>query len=180
MEKLLARSTWFAGAALLVVACSAGAEPLSQQDLKSPERVEAWLKANKQDLDAKAAQDFFQQGVQSKQQRRWGPALKSFGESALRKPSAPTLIEYAEVHLRLLGEMRARDNSYAEYQQRDLTSAEQLYRSALAAENVLPELSSQQREEARRNADCLAEFLRSRGVQDACGPLRAYGLTSVR
>ena len=167
-------------AALLMVACSAGAEPLSQRDFKSPERVEAWLKANKQGLDIKAAQDFFQQGVQSKQQRRWEPAFKSFGESALRKPSATTLIEYAEVHLRLLGEMRARDNSYAEYQQRDLTSAEQLYRSALAAENVLPELSSQQREEARRNADCLAEFLRSRGVQDACGPLRAYGLTSVR
>lgn len=180
MEKRMTRPTWFAGAALLVVACSAGAEPLSQQDLKSPERVEAWLKANKQDLDAKAAQDFFQQGVQSKQQRRWGPALKSFGESALRKPSAPTLIEYAEAHLRLLGEMRARDNSYAEHQQRDLTSAEQLYRSALAAENVLPELSSQQRDEALRNADCLAEFLRSPRVLDACEPLRAYGLTVVR
>ena len=180
MEKRMARPTWFAGAALLVVACSAGAEPLSQQDLKSPERVEAWLEANKQDLDVKAAQDFFQQGVQSKQQRRWEPALKSFGESALRKPSAPTLLEYAEVHLRLLGEMRARDNSYAEHQQRDMSSAEQLYRSALAAENVLPELSSQQREDVRRNADCLAEFLRSRGVQDACGPLRTYGLTSVR
>ena len=180
MEKRWARSAWFAGVALLAAACSATAEPLSQRDLKSPERVEAWLKANKNDLDVKAAQAFFQEGVQSKQQRRWGPALKSFGESALRKPSAPTLIEYAEAHLRLLGEMRARENGYAEHQQRDLASAEQLYRAALAAENVLPELLPRQREETRRNAECLAEFLQAGGVQDACEPLQAYGLKSPR
>ena len=163
-----------------MVACSAGAEPLSQRDLKSPERVEAWLKANKQGLDVKAAQDFFQQGVQSKQQRRWGPALKSFGESALRKPSAPTLIEYPEVHLRLFGEKRAREHGYAEHKRRDLTSAEQLHRSALAAENVLPEVSPQQREQTRRSAECLAEYLHSGSAEQACEPLQSYGLQSER
>lgn len=136
--------------------------------------------ANRNALDAQAAQAFFQQGVQSKQQRRWGPALKSFAESALRKPSAPSLVEYAEAHLRLLGEVRAQESGDAPYTQRDLTFAERLYRSALAAEAVLPELSAQQREQTRRNADCLAEYLRSGSAQQACEPLQSYGLKSAR
>lgn len=179
MRKRMTRSAWFASASLLAAVCSASADPLSQRDLHNPERVEAWLTTNKNALDAKAAQAFFQAGVQSKQQRRWGPALKSFGESAIRKPSAPTLIEYAEAHLRLLGEVRAPETD-AQYTQRDLSSAERVYRSALAAEAVLPELSPQQSEQTRRNADCLAEYLRSGSTQNTCEPLQSYGLKSAR
>ncbi|MCM5679569.1 hypothetical protein M8A51_08490 [Schlegelella sp. S2-27] len=175
-KKRRARTAWFAGATLLAAACGAAAAPLSQRDFHHPERVAAWLTANKHALDTKAAQALFQQGIQSKQQRRWGPALKSFGESAIRRPSAPTLIEYAEAHLRLLGEARARENGYAEHQQRDLTSAEQLYRSALAADAAVPELSPQQREQTRRSAGCLAEYVHSGSTQEACEPLQSYGL----
>ena len=82
------------------------------------------------------------------------PVLRRRSAKARCPSHPPTGIESAEERLRLLGEMRAGD--------------------------VLPELSSQQRDEALRNADCLAGFLRSPRVQDACEPLRAYGLTSVR
>jgi hypothetical protein len=50
-----------------------------------------------------------------------------------------------------------------------------LYRSAIAADEVLNTLSAKEKVELRGNVDCLAAFLRTGKSESDCQPLRAYG-----
>ena len=121
----------------------------------------------------------FNDGVKFKKRGEkgdWGPAVKSFCASALYYPAPQTLIACADVQLRSLSVSRHREKNISRYKQRDMISIESIYRSALAADGVLNALSPAEKVETKKNADCLAAFIRSRKLLSDCQPLQIYGL----
>lgn len=127
--------------------------------------------------DKSLSSEFFIAGEKQKKQRRWGPAGKSFGASALHYPTPRALNQYAEIKLVFLGAERSRDGNLLSHVVSDLRSSELLYRSVISADSVLHEMSVKEQQQARANADCLAKYLRDRIVVPTCKPLRLYGLT---
>lgn len=178
MAKLLVECLLFASGAVL-----AGAEAvelrssaLTQAQLYEPGSVAAWLRVNGEKADKGLAARFYQAGEKQKRQRRWGPAGKSFAASALYYPHPRTLNEYAETKLIFLGVERRRDGDMLAHAVGDLQTTERLYRSVIAADEVLHVLSLKEKQRARGNADCTAGYVSTRTVVSSCEPLRLYGL----
>ncbi|MCA1857175.1 hypothetical protein LE190_14745 [Massilia oculi] len=149
---------------------------LAQTELHEPAVVAAWLKENASKADQAAAKEFFDLGTREKSEHRWSPAVKSFGESAIRYPSPRTLNEYADILLIFFSNIRAREKDIRAHAANDLTAVESVYRSAIAADSVLNTMTQHERQQTRENADCLAAYLRSRTGTATCKPLHKYGL----
>ena len=177
MPKLSVRSLWFASVLALPAACAwgDGLPMLSQDDLKKPDVVSAWLKENSDKADKARAKMFFDAGVKAKSQKRPGPAGKAFGESAVYYPTPEAIREYADISLRTLGEIRERNKDRAQHMKSDLSSVLSLYQSTLASDAVLHTLSAEEKQQTRKNTDCLAAYLRSEKVTATCQPIQAYG-----
>jgi hypothetical protein len=164
-------------------ACSNGhmiehdAPMLTQSQLYEPAQVASWLKENAGKADKTRATQFFDSAVKQKAQHRWGPAGKSFAESALHYPTPRALNEYAEIMLLFLGQERRRDGDLPAHAISDLRFSELLYRSSIAADSVLHTMSADERQRTRENADCLAAYLRDRTGLATCRPLHRYGLS---
>jgi hypothetical protein len=153
------------------------APTMTQAQLYEPARVAAWLKENAAKADKARAAQSFDSAVKKKAQRRWGPAGKSFGHSALHYPTPRALNAYAEIMLIFLGHERRRDGDLHAHAASDLRSSELLYRSAMAADSVLHAMTAEERQQTRENADCLATYVRDRTALATCRPLSHYGLT---
>ena len=149
---------------------------LEQEDLGNPEVITAWLKENSGKADKTNARWFFEYGVKAKIEKRSGPAGKAFAESAVRYPTPQAINEYADLKLRMLGEIRARTAEGKRHWKSDLTSIAALYQSALAADAVLNTLGTTEKENTRKNAGCLATYVHTKKVQFPCPPLQTYGL----
>lgn len=158
MPKQLVRSLWFASALLLPCACAFGDDPpvLGQSDLKKPAAVSQWLKENGAIADKARAKAMFGAGVKAKEQKRFGPAAKAFGESAIYYPTPEAIREFADAELLTLGGIRERNKDRKWQKKSYLSSALSLYQSALAADSVLRTLSA---EEKRRVQNGAAAFL---------------------
>ncbi len=162
------------------VAATAGAvEPsrLSQDDLEQPDAVVAWLKANHSSkASLSASQGFYDYALKAKQRNDWGAAAKGFGESAIHYPTPKALNGYADSLLHMLGQIRQREKSYRERKKGDLEGVEATYRSALAADTVLKQMTDEERKRTQQNAECLAEYLKTSAPPASCPPLVAYGV----
>jgi hypothetical protein len=79
-----------------------------------------------------------------------------------------------------LGHERRVDGNFGKHTMGDLSSAESLYRSVIAADAVLGKLNARERDEVRQNAACLAAYVRSKPIVGRCRPLELYGLNTQR
>ncbi len=181
MAKQLVALLLFASQAVCLSAKAMENAPVMQQsELLEPATVAAWLKENASKADKVASKTFFDAGVKQRKQRRLGPAVKSFGASALYYPTPHALNQYAAVTLVALGELRRRDGDARSSEVRDLGYVERLYRSVLAADLVLHTMTAEERQKARENAECLAIYVQDRPALVTCEPLRLYlGMESV-
>ena len=184
MERRSAVSRWFAsalwGLCAVSMACSAETPRLTQDELEQPEAVVAWLKENASKANLAVAKGFYDRGLQAKQREDWGAAAKSFAESAIHYPTPKALSEYQDNMLRMLGSIRRREKTYEARWQGDLSGAEAGYRAALAADSVLNQLTDTERQQTRKNVECLAEYIKTRGKQHDCLPLQLYGAEQLR
>lgn len=185
MEKPLVRLLWFASILLIPLSCSAGdtVRPvLEQTDLEKPDAVVAVLKTGvSQDTKARAA-FFFAEGVEMREQaikgkRSWGPAAKSFGASAVYYPRPLALMGYAEAGLRDIGMSYGSDKSAesAQVQHAVLNGTLHKYKSALAADDILKELTPEQRTELNQYHQCILQYLESK-TSSSCPPVKWVGL----
>ncbi len=179
MPKPLVRSLWFASVVALGSGYAFGDDPpmLGQDDLKKPATVSAWLKENGDKADKARAKTMFAAGLQAKAEKRFGPAGKAFGESAIYYPTPEAIHEYADVQLHTLGEIRERNKDRGQHMKSDLSSALSLYQSVLASDTVLATMSAAEKQQTKQNVDCLAAYLRSEKASMPCPPLKAYGVS---
>lgn len=155
----------------------AGAEPpeqLSQNDLHNPVVVKQWLEKNAARADKQVAGEFFKIGMNYMQKGNWSAATKSFGESALFFPAPTTLRLRAEAELKMLGMIRARKTGPNEKQNSDLAYGVSMYKTSLAADDVLHQLKSDERKSIEKNIQCMTEFLKNPYVETSCEAVRAY------
>ncbi len=182
MRKLSAWSLLFGSIVALfgtVLFASGNAPPtklLEQDDLTKPAVIAAWLKTNSATAKRNEAELFFKNALKDKNRGAWGPAVKGFGISALRYPAPGTLIEYADVSLRSARIARERKQPDIQSDRNSLAYIESIYLSALAADSVLNTLTPAEKQQARRNADCLGVFVTTGTIQPNCAPLQTYGL----
>jgi hypothetical protein len=72
----------------------------------------------------------------------------------------------------MLGEIRARDMHGGQHRSADLKRALSFYEAAVAADMVLNSLSTNEKEQVRKNVDCLKVYLRTRKAPPDCPPLQ--------
>ena len=147
---------------------------LDSGDLSEPELISFWVQENGEKVDKKRANEFFDDGVKEKKQQRWGPAVKSFGSSALHYPTPEVLNEYADVSLRSLGQLRAWKKE--DKRQSDLSYIVSLYRSVLAANTVLKTMNLKEEVHVRHNIACITAYMDSAKLISDCTPLQIYGI----
>jgi hypothetical protein len=149
-------------------------QSLSQRDLRNPKAVMEALNADINNSSKASAKQFFSLGVKYRQRAmkegNWGPVAKAFGESAVLYPRSLTLKEYAESSLRARSRAAARKG--LEGQLEVLNETIDLYKSAIAADDVLRELSQSQRAWLDQNRICVEKFLRDRQLSSSCQPLQ--------
>lgn len=180
MEKRSVQLLWFASIFLLPIGCSAenNARPiLKQADLERPEAVVAALKSGVSKEAKAMAETFFTEGTKAREQanqgkRSWGPVAKSFGESALYYPRPLALMGDAEAVLRDIGGA----NKPEQVRKSVLEGALNEYKSAIAADDFLKELTSQQRNELNHYRECIARYLDVKAISAACDPIKWVGL----
>ena len=153
---------------------------LTQQDLENPDAIVAVLKKGVSKENKATANTFYQQGIAlraetMKGKRGWGAAAKTFGESALYNPSPLALMDYVHAILRDFGSWHPARKT-KDMQTKQLAWALQIYRSAQAADNLLPELSDKQRSELNEFVSCLDGFVSKGEGSDSCRPLKWAGL----
>lgn len=182
MEKPSAQ--WLSGAslALVVVLAFSASDVLGQSltngDLRNPKVVVETLKSGVSSGSKASAQKFFSLGVEYRRRAgkdgNWGPAAKAFGESALLYPLPMTLKEFADSSLR--SQSRAAARKGVEAQVEALADAISLYRSAVAADDIVRQLDRGQREQLDQNQFCAERFIKDRKLSLSCQPLNWLGI----
>lgn len=175
MARTSAVSVLFASVLVATQAAAGGAPLLTQQELSQPDAIVAWLGRYERIADKTLAKQAFNDGLQTKKRKDWGAAMKAFGESAVHYPAPRALMEYAEAYLRMLGDLKRRDNPSLEASRGHLATAASTYRAALASDSVLKQLTREEREQAGLNARCLTEYVGSSKSTGPCPPLDLYG-----
>lgn len=123
------------------------------------------------------AETFFAEGTKAREQanqgkRSWGPVAKSFGESALYYPRPLALMGDAEALLRDIGGA----NKPEPVKRSVLEGALNEYKSAIAADDFLKELTPKQRAELNHYRECMAGYLDAKATSVACSPVKWVGL----
>jgi tetratricopeptide (TPR) repeat protein len=176
MEKRLARSLWCASSLILLSGLSSAGMPaqLRQEALGQPDTISAWLQANAKTADRRIAQRYQEMGLKAQKKGNWSSASKAFGESALFFPTPTALVGCADNHLRDLGALRTRQKDTSKAKG-DLASALALYRSALAADAQLNELTAPALARLKADEACLDTHLKTGAPQSpTCRPVRLY------
>ncbi len=168
-------------ALLLFVSLAASASraeyPLDIDDARRPDVVVAWLQRNAASADRRIAKQAFDIGVQANKRGNWSGAAKSFGESLIRYPAPRTLVERAKALHRSLGIVRAREKASPNELESDLKTFAEVYETALAADDVVHELSAADRERILSDATCVRAYLGTGQAQAGCRPLRYFAET---
>lgn len=155
----------------------AGTPPLlTQEQLKEPAQVSAWLVQHAATADKEEARQAAQEGMAALARGDRGAALKGLGYSAQLYPTPQALKVHADTVVRFLGGLRTARKDRAVRLARDLASFEALYRTVLASDAVLPSLSAEQRGQIQADVDCLAAYRRQPASVKTCAPLVEYGL----
>lgn len=149
---------------------------LSQGDREKPQDVIDWLQANEARADKATARKLFELGTKHKQRKDWGGAIKGFGDSAAFYPSPRAFIELAEAELHMLRDIRRRTGATQAERLGDVQAAADSYGYALAADSVLQQLTSPQRQRLEFNVACMSDYLKTQVAPDNCPPLVLYGV----
>ena len=149
---------------------------LTPAQLEQPAQVRAWLRHHAKEADLERAETARQEGVEDARRGDRGAALKGYGESAIWFPSPAALMDYADAMERFLGALRRHRENRAQYIDSDLHRLEQLYRSAVASDDVLGALAPRARREAVNRAACIARYRKNGKGLAGCAPLAVYGL----
>lgn len=181
MEKLSVQLLFGASLVLVLITSSTANGPnqaLTQRDLRNPRTVVETLKADVSNDSKALAKQFFSLGVKYRQRAikdgNWGPVAKAFGESAILYPRPLTLKEYAESFLR--AQSRAAASKGVEEQLEMLHQAIDLYKSTIAADDILRELSQSQRVQIDQDRFCTERFIQDRKPSSSCQPLQWLGI----
>jgi len=181
MERLSARLLCGASLSLAIAGSTTGvvlAQTLSQADLRNAQAVARTLKSGIDGGTKLSAEQAFSLGEKYRNRAtkdgNWGPAAKAFGDSAILYPRARALKEYAESSLR--AQSKAAAAKGREEQLALLKQTLDLYGSALAADEVLRELTREQHAELVRRRGCVETFLQEGKSPSPCQPLQWAGL----
>lgn len=144
----------------------------NQRDLGNVEALLAQLRRAGAP-ETKAAKILLGQGKEMAAQRRWGPAAKAFGESAMYKPSAVGLVGLANTTL--MSETRRDNPQILEVKLRDFKAAVEEFRVALdfskRADDPLP---AGDLAKVKEHIACLETFIKNPdpATPDLCSPVR--------
>jgi hypothetical protein len=181
MVKLSARLLFGASLCVAIVGSTTGvclAQALTQTDLRDAQAVATALKSQIDSGTKRSAEQAFSLGLKYRNRAakdgNWGPAAKAFGDSAVLHPRSLALKEYAESSLRSQSKVAAAKG--LEEQLAVLRQAIDLYGSALAADDVLRELTPEQRAELVQRRTCAERFVQERKFSSPCQPLQWIGL----
>ncbi len=135
---------------------------LSQKDLSNPDMLVKALKGGINPKRQKMAKDLYQDGLEMSEQKRWGPAFKNFGASALYYPSAKALI----------GASNSRANStFSNEKDKGIGRLKVIKKyliSAIAVDELQKELSKDEVVKVKSDIACIGEYLTSGIKQDDC------------
>ncbi len=178
MAKRLARLLCVSSLLLLQAGCVQAKSPrlLSQAQLEDPVLVANWLKQNAAAADRAGAAAAYAEGVNEARRNAWGPAVKSYGLSALLLPTPQALNAYAGAVLHSTGALRKHRKDWLVHQDRDLKRFENLSRAALASDAVEPTLNAQERQQTAAAVACVAAYRRTKARMPDCAPLTIYGV----
>lgn len=159
---------------MVLVGVAAASERIAQTDLVTPESVTSALRSEIGDPTRASAKQLFALGLKYRERAEkdgnWAPAAKAFGESALLYPSPLTLMQYADCTLQATSRMARAEG--AEEPSQQLEGMLPIYDSAIVADKILHELTSDQRAQVIHYRNCLADYLRDRQAASRCLPLQ--------
>ena len=151
--------------------------PLTQEALADPRAVARSLERKPAPSARVAAEKLAALAASAQAQANWSRAAKAYGESAVFYPAPRTLIGYAEAFLHDIAAVRARTGDTASARA-DLTHASGIYRSALAADDLVPQLSASEKKGAADAASCLEAHIAGNAAPGDCRPLKIYARRS--
>lgn len=164
----------FAFVVTLAVASTVVAAPLEQTDLAHPDDIVARLRAGVSEADRRSAESLLRRARTLRDRnagRNWGPVVKAFGESAVHRPAPPALIGYAEARLRSWPEWSNPQPDLPGAKRAILREAQGVYATALAADDVVRELTPAARAEIAHWRDCIGAYLDADTRLPDCQPL---------
>lgn len=147
---------------------------LENNDLYNPDQIVKKLKTKISNKDKKMAELLYQDGIKFRnaavKSENWGPATKSFGESALYYPRPIALKETAYTELRLWIIVYYYDKDQKVFK-RCLKGVLDLYKSTLAANEVKNELMPEQINQINKLCKCINDYLQSGKSEFKCIPI---------
>jgi hypothetical protein len=180
MEKQLVKLTWSISLFFVLNSCAFAGSPsvkgLAQNELSQPETVRQWLQKNADKADRKMAEQYFQMGNDYAQKKYWSGAAKAFGESAHAYPAPKTLLALTSAELKMLAEIRARKKGPNTDEKADLEYAVSMFKAALAADDVLRSLNSNERKQLEYKIQCVTKYVEAGTANPECSPLKDYGI----
>lgn len=150
------------------------AAPLDQADLAREERVVRHLRGGMTEEDRRLAAMFYLAGEVIRQRhggKNWGALVKAYGDSAVHRPAPPALKAYAEASLRSWREWSNPQPDLAGAKRAALRQAQGIYAAALAADDVVRELTPEERVEIAVWRDCIGAWLDTGRRGADCTPL---------
>lgn len=146
---------------------------LTQDALANPDAVARSLQRTPSAADMAAARKLAALAARAGATANWSRAAKAYGESAVAYPAPRTLIGYADAFLHDIAAVRARTGDTASARS-DLSYALGVYRSSLAADRVVPQLSAAEKQSAAEAVSCLEAHVAGTQASTECRPLRIY------
>ena len=135
---------------------------LSQKDLSNPDALVKALKGGINPKRQKMAEDIYQDGLEMSKQKRWGPAFKNFGTSALYYPTAKALIETSKA---------LANSSLSNEKVKGISRLKRIKKhliSAIAVDEIQKELSKDEVAKVKNDIVCIGDFLTSKIKKDNC------------
>lgn len=148
---------------------------LSQDEAGNAQYVTEWLNSHHGSVDGALSGDFYAKGSEASRKGNWSLATKLFGESMIRYPTPQALLGYIDAELRMLGQVRKRNNNTELFIDDDMKYARGFYESARAANAILKTLSEPEAKQLQQNIDCLTQYQETRNDEAReCLPLQRY------
>lgn len=154
--------------------CSAQGKYLSEEEVADPDFISSWLQTHDAGPELDEAKFFLDLAQKEKQRRNWSAASKAFGEAMIRYPSPTAVAGYADSMIQMLGQIRARDETYEKHSLADLQRMLNFYKSAAAADGILNSLGNQENALLQSKVDCITGFVESKSTAASCDPLKLY------
>lgn len=135
---------------------------LSQKDLSNPDALVKALKGGINPKRQKMAENLYQDGLEMSKQKRWGPAFKNFGASALYYPTAKAFV----------GTSNSMANStFGNEKDKGIGRLKAIKKyliSAIAVDEIQNKLSKDEVAKVKNDIICIGDFLTSKIKKDDC------------